>query len=512
VNLKAFDKISGSPIGSSISIPNQVERMQGGVYANNCNEVFVGGNNGNILRYGFNGSSFVIQDTIYITGQLGKSIFDINLNPINNLLYVSGNGFVAAIDQSSTCSIAPSGNIILSQTIVCPDSAFINITNPDPNTSYTFIWTDSTTNMPMQTSVMPVGVNGHGIAGLLTGHTYKVTVLKPSSCQIISNNTSFIFSCGVIDISLCPGQSYTLSNNTTISTPGIYTDTLLNSINQDSIIYINLMNFPVYHDSVYASICEGSSYLLPSGITTNTPGIYNSNLISSHGCDSIITTFIALSTSTTSSVSVTRCSDDPYTLPNNTIVNTSGIYIDTISNSTGCDSIITTELFFTKKPSLYLGKDTELCNGSTLSIDITQPNSTYWWNDNSTFSKRILDTKGIYIASITTSPCEAVYDTIQITACKCDVFIPNAFSPNDDGKNDYFRPTFKCITPPENFILKIYNRWGKEIYFTKLQGDSWDGKYRLSPQDAGTYMYYLKYIDPQTNVESVYRGDIILLR
>lgn len=512
VNIKAFDKLSGSSVGSPIQVLNQSPKMQGGIYANDCNEVFVGGNNGMIFRYGFNGSNFTLQDTILLPGQQGHAVFDITSNPVNNLLYVSGDKFVSTTDQESTCPLSPSGNLNLSYSIACPDSAYVTITNADPSISYTFYWTDSTTNTPIQTNIAPPGVSKIGIAGLTTGHTYKVTVLKPSPCQIISNTISFIFSCGVMDVTVCPGQTYTLSNNTILSTPGLYMDTVLNSIGQDSIIYINFSNYPTYLDTVYASICDTNSYTLPNGTSVNVAGIFPSNLSTVNGCDSIIVTVLSKKNSTSFTQTSSICSDQSFTLPNNQVVNSAGTYVTTIPNHVNCDSVITTILTVTPKPTNFLGNDTTLCNNGFFEIDASMSGATYLWNDNSIFPKRTISEKGVYILQITLPPCAPALDTQLVFACACNVFVPNAFTPNGDGKNDLFKPTFNCITPPENYSLHIYNRWGNMIFYTKLQDDGWDGTYLGSKEDGGTYFYYIKYIDPNTGKESNFNGDVTLMR
>ena len=138
--------------------------------------------------------------------------------------------------------------------------------------------------------------------------------------------------------------------------------------------------------------------------------------------------------------------------------------------------------------------------------------ATYLWNDNSIFPKRTISEKGVYILQITLPPCAPALDTQLVFACACNVFVPNAFTPNGDGKNDLFKPTFTCITPPENYSLHIYNRWGNMIFYTKLQDDAQDGTYLGSKEDGGTYFYYIKYIDPNTGKESNYNGDVTLIR
>lgn len=511
-NLKAFDKANGNSIGAPLTIPGHTSKMQGGIFANECNEVFIGGNNGNIYRCDFNGIAFNIQDTLILSGQQGKSTFDITSNPVNNLLYVSGDKFVSIHEQESTCPLSSSGNLILNYSVACPDSAYVTITNADPTVSYTYYWTDSTTNTPIQTIITTPGTTKVGISGLVTGHTYKVTVLKPSPCQIISNTISFIFSCGVTNINLCPGQTYTLNNNTIISTPGLYMDTILNSIGQDSIIYINLQNYLNYHDTTHASICDSNSYMLPSGVSVKYAGIYLSNLKSQYGCDSLITTILSQNTSSSFHENINICNDTTYILANNQIVSTSGTYKVTIPNHLGCDSTITTQLTTTTKPTNFLGKDTTLCNNEQLQINTTILGASYLWNDNSILPKRIISERGTYILSITLPPCSASSDTQVVYACACNVLLPNAFTPNGDGLNEIFKPILNCITPPENYSMYIFNRWGNMIFYTKLQDDGWDGTYLGAKEDSGTYFYFVKYKDPNTGKESNYRGDLLLLR
>ncbi|UCG27106.1 MAG: gliding motility-associated C-terminal domain-containing protein [Bacteroidales bacterium] len=73
------------------------------------------------------------------------------------------------------------------------------------------------------------------------------------------------------------------------------------------------------------------------------------------------------------------------------------------------------------------------------------------------------------------------------------VFIPNAFTPNGDGKNDVFRPVLTFT--PEDFTLIIRNRWGNNLFETKDPGTGWDGTIgggRLAPE--GIYIYYIRII------------------
>lgn len=69
-----------------------------------------------------------------------------------------------------------------------------------------------------------------------------------------------------------------------------------------------------------------------------------------------------------------------------------------------------------------------------------------------------------------------------------DIFLPNAFSPNGDGNNDILRVEGNFITALE---LRIYNRWGEEVFVSFSQADGWDGTYNgelLAPDVFGYFM------------------------
>jgi gliding motility-associated-like protein len=92
----------------------------------------------------------------------------------------------------------------------------------------------------------------------------------------------------------------------------------------------------------------------------------------------------------------------------------------------------------------------------------------------------------------------------------CEVFLPNTFTPNGDGRNDVFRMVTKGNQEISVFI--IMDRWGKRVFESINQYEGWDGSYNGEAQDMGTYQYYLRYrcADSKEIVEM--KGDVILLR
>ncbi|MVT09397.1 Ig-like domain-containing protein [Chitinophaga tropicalis] len=87
------------------------------------------------------------------------------------------------------------------------------------------------------------------------------------------------------------------------------------------------------------------------------------------------------------------------------------------------------------------------------------------------------------------------------------IFIPNAFTPNGDGLNDYFRPEGTTIS---SILLRVFNQWGEMIYQTSdLKG--WDGTYKGKMQPSGVYTYTVKVV-LNNKEEIVRKGAINLLR
>lgn len=92
-------------------------------------------------------------------------------------------------------------------------------------------------------------------------------------------------------------------------------------------------------------------------------------------------------------------------------------------------------------------------------------------------------------------PCglDTLKSLVHITTCPdCNwIYIPNAFSPNTDGKNDVI--SFKGICEFESFDLQIFNRWGEKVFQSNDVSVLWDGTYKEEQVQQGYYIYILTY-------------------
>ncbi len=120
---------------------------------------------------------------------------------------------------------------------------------------------------------------------------------------------------------------------------------------------------------------------------------------------------------------------------------------------------------------------------------------------------RLQTTVGVYIFN--EFGCQATDSILVQTKPCCETFVPNAFSPNGDGRNDRWLPQLK----PGQVLLamSIYDRWGNPVYDNTFSKTGWDGTVNGKEAGAGVYMYYLKYTcSDQRNYEK--KGDMVLIR
>ncbi|MBZ0099262.1 MAG: gliding motility-associated C-terminal domain-containing protein, partial [Taibaiella sp.] len=118
------------------------------------------------------------------------------------------------------------------------------------------------------------------------------------------------------------------------------------------------------------------------------------------------------------------------------------------------------------------------------------------------------DTKYI-VGGLAANGCRA-FDTLHVIVDKRDnLYVPTAFSPNGDGKNDVFRITNLSFQRIMEF--RVFNRWGQEIFSTNDHRTGWDGTWEGVPQEMGVYNYLIRVAYPDGFVET-YKGETTLIR
>lgn len=139
----------------------------------------------------------------------------------------------------------------------------------------------------------------------------------------------------------------------------------------------------------------------------------------------------------------------------------------------------------------------------------------YVWNYGDSISDTLYQSAHTYLqpgfkeVSLIATSLEGCVDTaftiIEVTDITT-LYIPNSFTPNNDGVNDNFIISGNSL-PPYN--LKIFNRWG-QIIFEGNNTSAWNGKYKNKKASTGEYIYLIKFTD--TSFNKTYKGTVALIR
>ncbi len=166
--------------------------------------------------------------------------------------------------------------------------------------------------------------------------------------------------------------------------------------------------------------------------------------------------------------------------------NQSGFYEVTVTSG-NCQESDRIKLSFEEPISIAI-EDTMLCKGSHLFIKSGQVDRSILWSDGSGDDEIGITSGGRYWIEVSNG-CYSKRDTFWVkeSLCECHLFVPNAFSPNNHGVNETFRPVSHCSFESYEFI--IYDRWGKQLFFTTDALQGWSG----SDVPIGNYVYYVRY-------------------
>jgi len=289
---------------------------------------------------------------------------------------------------------------------------------------------------------------------------------------------------------------------------------------------------PIEHE-VSTTICEGNSLEVGTSIYT-TSGVYVDELTSSRGCDSILTTNLTVLTDpnleavvniaspkcvgeSNGQIEVTEVlnGNPPYTYSFGGETNSVGVfnflaagtYELYVLDEYGCDYIA--EILIEDPEPLVVEtiEDQMMVIGESviLNTSATHSDVTYQWTPTIGLdctncpNPTVMPFESVtYKVMITNGSC-ASSDSVRLEVDKTfRLGIPTAFSPNEDGINDYFEIT----TPFSGAIqtmeqMKVFNCWGQVVFETnEPRGTSvlarWDGYHDFRLLDAGVYVYFLE--------------------
>jgi len=166
--------------------------------------------------------------------------------------------------------------------------------------------------------------------------------------------------------------------------------------------------------------------------------------------------------------------------------------------------------------TIYVRTDTAMCSIDNIILNAPPGYTLYSWNDGSSDTILPVTAGGTYWVKGLGNTNVAIIDTIVVTAdsslCNCNVILPNAFTPNGDGRNDTYGPVFASGCAISKYAFSIYNRWGQRVFYTENPYAQWDGTFNGAAADMDVYMFYLIYQPNPNYPQHVKKGDVTLIR
>lgn len=198
-------------------------------------------------------------------------------------------------------------------------------------------------------------------------------------------------------------------------------------------------------------------------------------------------------------------------------------YIVTILDTLGCPKpVFDTVIVQVQKVTADAGpRDTSIVVNQPLQLNATGGQFYLWTpatglnNPGISNPVAILNDNMDYIVSVSTSAGCFATDTISVKVFKvvAGIYVPSAFTPNGDGKNDVFRPI--AIGIKQITYFKVFNRWGVLVYSSNKnnyeQNIGWDGSYKGKPQDADVFVWIVEGVD-YMDKKIIQKGTVTLIR
>ncbi len=177
----------------------------------------------------------------------------------------------------------------------------------------------------------------------------------------------------------------------------------------------------------------------------------------------------------------------------------------------GCSVSDTFKVLEKPRPVVNLGPDTSICLGKVVVLDAGVPGGPsiqYLWNTGATSRYIPVGTAGEYKVTVTDGGC-AGKDSVAVIWGDCELFLPSAFTPNNDGLNDKFGVASGLSV--RSFSFRIFNKWGQAVFETANVSDKWDGTYKGKAVPNGAYIYMLSYTSLRGRKDFL-QGTVMLLR
>ncbi len=491
-------------------------------------------------------------------------------SPTNTTTYtITGTTGSCSGSTTATVTVTPLPTITVNSPTICSGQT----ANLTAGGGTTYVWSAGATSTgvntadasPASTTTYTVtgttnGCSDSAIATVTVSAALSITVNSPTICNgqtanlTASGGTTYVWSAGATStgVNTADASPTSTTTYTVTGTTGSCSGTATTTVTVNALPAVNI--------SGVSSICNGQSttltangatnYVWNTSSTTNpltvsplTTTIYSVVGTDGNGCTNTASITVVVNTIPLANAGndITICSG------NTTILSASGganylwsnststasnpvspsattTYYVTVSNGS-CSDNDTVTVFVNTSPIATVSPDITITQGASTTL-VATGGGNYLWNDGST------------TPSITVSPNQTTQYCVEVSNGTCsdtacvrvfvdllcgELFVPNAFSPNNDLSNDRFRVKVGNIACVEDVQLVVFDRWGEKVFeatspqFACSDSPSdniagWDGVYNGKALDNGVFVYYLT-IKLSNSTEVIKKkGNVSLIR
>ncbi len=278
----------------------------------------------------------------------------------------------------------------------------------------------------------------------------------------------------------------------TINDPGIYHITatyscgenVLNTVT-DSVIVI----YDGYSLDTAFTICSGDTAFF-RGIPYYTTGVFNEIGPVTDGCDSLFEITVDVIQSEQDTI-IQICEGDSVFALNEVFFEPGVFSVEYMRNNCVTNYTVTVQYVVDEEIDIR-GPNLPICAGEDTVLIVTgiPAGAQVNWNTGETTQSITINEEGTYWVTYQ-GECEVLTDSITILEdpeCELRIFVPSAFTPNGDGRNDLFQVKGNNI---RLYKLYIVSRWGQVVFESNNINHHWDGTFKGNPVPAGVYTYKL---------------------
>lgn len=455
--------------------------------------------------FDFNNVTGIISNAISL--DVDGAVFGVEFSPDNSKLYITsllgglhqfditaGGGTSFAINASKIqidqagCSerglqLAPDGKIYMKRCI--PDNHYLSVVNNPNATGNLCDYVNSAIDFDtVQTGIPPTFIQGYQY----NNETYDCDTV----CDEFNNSISLDFE---IDSVTCNN-----SNN------GVIKSVVASNYPPLEYFWSDENDNVFSHDSIVSNMAPGTYFLkvvdqnncvMRDTIILSNPNPLNFDL----GPDDTICNTLFQSIDAGNYTKYIWSTGDTTRVIN---IQLSGNYSVTVTDSNGCLSVDSVNIFIKNDTaSVYLGEDTTINQHASIQLNshingvLNYPGEYTWYPSHLLNCEKCpdptatLSESGPIILNYSRDGICFNSDTLYIEVMKeyCYLYMPNGFSPNNDGINDYYKPVYKCV---DNWTFQIFDRWGELVFESTKVGEYWDGLYNNQELNPGVFVYLIK--------------------